>query len=84
MSRQLDQLARQLLGGIARAREQGADAQPALASGAVDAVVFGKAFLANPDLVERFRAQAALNPVDFTGLYTPGPAGYTDYPSLAA
>ena len=61
-----------------------ASAQAAVASGAVDAVVFGKAFLANPDLVERFRAQAALNPVDFTRLYTPGPAGYTDYPSLAA
>jgi Entner-Doudoroff aldolase len=56
----------------------------AIASGAVDAVVFGKAFLSNPDLVERFRAGAELNPVDFGKLYTPGPAGYTDYPAMAA
>lgn len=61
-----------------------AGAQAAVASGAVDAVVFGKAWLANPDLVARFRAGATLNPVDFGKLYTPGPAGYTDYPSLAA
>ncbi|MBK9654675.1 MAG: alkene reductase [Rhodanobacteraceae bacterium] len=61
-----------------------AGAQAAVASGAVDAVVFGKAWLANPDLVARFRAGAALNPVDFAKLYTPGSAGYTDYPSLAA
>lgn len=61
-----------------------ATAQAAVASGAVDAVVFGKAYLSNPDLVERFRAGAELNPVDFGKLYTPGPAGYTDYPSLAA
>lgn len=61
-----------------------ASAHAAVAAGAVDAVVFGKAYLSNPDLVERFRADAALTPVDFATLYTPGPAGYTDYPSLAA
>ncbi len=60
-----------------------ASAQAAVASGSVDAVVFGKAYLSNPDLVERFRVGAQLNPVDFGKLYTPGPAGYTDYPSLA-
>ena len=27
---------------------------------------------------------AELTPVDFSKLYTPGPAGYTDYPTLAA
>ena len=61
-----------------------ASAAAAVASGNVDAVVFGKPFLSNPDLVERFRVNAALTPVDFSRLYTPGPAGYTDYPSLAA
>lgn len=61
-----------------------ASAHAAVSSGAVDAVVFGKPYLSNPDLVERFRVNAALNPVDFARLYTPGPAGYTDYPSLAA
>ena len=60
-----------------------ASGQAAVASGAVDAVVYGKAYLSNPDLVERFRAGADLNPVDFSKLYTPGPAGYTDYPTMA-
>ncbi len=36
-------------------------------------------FLANPDLVERMRTNEALNDVDMTTLYTPGPKGYTDY-----
>jgi N-ethylmaleimide reductase len=61
-----------------------ASATAAVAGGAVDAVVFGKAYLSNPDLVERFRSGAELNPVDFAKLYTPGPAGYTDYPAMAA
>lgn len=56
----------------------------AVTSGAIDAVVYGKAYLSNPDLVERFQRKSALNPVDFTRLYTPGPAGYTDYPALYA
>ncbi len=53
-----------------------------LAGGHADAIVYGKAYIANPDLVERFRSGAALNAVDFSRLYTPGPAGYTDYPPL--
>ena len=58
-----------------------ASAQAAIASGRVDAVVFGKLFISNADLVERFSTGAVLNPVDFTTLYTPGPKGYTDYPT---
>lgn len=58
-------------------------AQAVIESGAADAVVFGKAYLSNPDLVERLRVAAPLNPVDFSKLYTPGPAGYTDYPTMA-
>ena len=54
----------------------------AVASGAADAVVFGKAFISNPDLGERLRSGAELAPVDFDTLYTPGPKGYTDYPAL--
>lgn len=61
-------------------RESG---EAAVASGLGDAIVYGKAFLANPDLVARFKAAAPLNAVDFTTLYTPGPKGYTDYPVLA-
>lgn len=46
-----------------------------------DLVAFGKLFLANPDLVQRFEKDAELNQVDFNTLYTPGEKGYTDYPS---
>jgi N-ethylmaleimide reductase len=61
-----------------------AEAEAAIADGAVDAIAFGTAFLANPDLPERFRCGAPLNQADPDTFYTPGPAGYTDYPSLAA
>ena len=60
-------------------RESGA---AEIAAGGADAIIYGKPFIANPDLVERFRAGAALAPVDFSTLYTPGAQGYTDYPAL--
>ncbi len=41
------------------------------------------AVLANPDLVERWKTGAALNPPDMNTFYTPGAKGYTDYPVLA-
>ncbi len=53
-----------------------------LAAGEADAVAFGVPFIANPDLPERFRQGAALNPADPNTFYAPGPAGYTDYPFL--
>lgn len=56
--------------------------EDALAAGTADAIIYGKPFIANPDLVERFRSGAELAPVDFSTLYTPGPKGYTDYPAL--
>lgn len=52
-----------------------------LATGAADAVVFGKLYVSNPDLVERFSAGAELASLNPATLYSPGPAGYTDYPS---
>ena len=58
------------------------EANVAIASGALDAVAFGTAFLANPDLPERFRRGAALNTPDPASFYSPGPQGYTDYPAL--
>lgn len=61
-----------------------ASGEAAVASGLADAIVYGKAFIANADLVERFAKQAPLNAVDFTKLYSPGPSGYTDYPMLTA
>jgi N-ethylmaleimide reductase len=58
--------------------------EAALEAGTADAIIYGKPFIANPDLVERFRRGAELTPVDFATLYTPGPKGYTDYPALVA
>jgi 2,4-dienoyl-CoA reductase-like NADH-dependent reductase (Old Yellow Enzyme family) len=57
-------------------------AQKALADGVTDAVAFGKLFIANPDLVERFARHAPLNSWDTATFYSPGPAGYVDYPAL--
>src|SRR6516164_7932172 len=54
-------------------------AQSALDAGWADAVAFGKAFIANPDLVERMRADAPLNKPHPATFYAPGAGGYTDY-----
>ena len=60
-----------------------ASAQEAIASGAADAIAFGRLLLANPDLVERFRRGAPLNAPDYEKLYVGEEKGYTDYPFLA-
>jgi N-ethylmaleimide reductase len=54
-----------------------------IAAGDADLVSFGVPFLANPDLVARFKADAPLNQPDPSTFYTPGERGYTDYPTLA-
>jgi N-ethylmaleimide reductase len=54
----------------------------AIAHGAADAVAFGVAFIANPDLPERLRLDAPLNPAHPKTFYGPGAEGYTDYPTL--
>ena len=59
------------------------EAAAAVAAGKVDAVAFGTSFLANPDLPARIAAGASLNAVNPATFYSPGPAGYTDYPALA-
>lgn len=61
-----------------------ARAQKAIDAGEADAITFGRTFLANPDLVERLRIGAPLNPDDMSTWYGRGPQGYTDYPTLAA
>lgn len=48
-----------------------------------DATVFGGAFLANPDLPERFLQGAPLNTPDKNTFYSPGAEGYIDYPTLS-
>ena len=57
-------------------------AQEALDAGRADAVAFGEPFIANPDLVERFRQDALLNEPDRSTYYGGGEHGYTDYPTL--
>jgi 2,4-dienoyl-CoA reductase-like NADH-dependent reductase (Old Yellow Enzyme family) len=53
-----------------------------LASGDADAVSYGKLYISNPDLVERFATGAALNEPVPTTFYAEGATGYTDYPLL--
>ena len=60
------------------------EAAAAVAEGKLDAVAFGTAFLANPDLPARIKAGAALNVPDPSTFYTPGPKGYNDYPTMEA
>ena len=59
-------------------------AEQAVASGRADVVAFGKAFIANPDLVERLRQNAPLNPYNRATFYLGGAEGYLDYPRLDA
>jgi N-ethylmaleimide reductase len=58
------------------------DAIKAIQDGGVDAVAFGRHFIANPDLPERLAIDAELNPYDRSTFYGGGAEGYTDYPYL--
>lgn len=53
-----------------------------LQAGKGDLVAFGRPFIANPDLVERFISGAVLAEPDPSTFYTPGKEGYIDYPVL--
>ncbi|MDQ0471374.1 alkene reductase [Labrys wisconsinensis] len=57
-------------------------AEAALAAGEADAVAFGKLYIANADLVERFALGAPLNEPNPATFYAKGTLGYTDYPLL--
>jgi N-ethylmaleimide reductase len=57
-------------------------AEQVLRDGDADLASFGVPFLANPDLVERFKIGASLNQPDQATFYTPGEKGYTDYPTI--
>jgi N-ethylmaleimide reductase len=75
-----------LLGGCGYTKET---ADKSIASGHVDMVAFGRLFMTNPDLVERFSEGAVLNAsADFSVFYGSydkplGSNGYTDFPTLA-
>ena len=56
--------------------------EEAVQTGHADAVAYGRAFLANPDLPKRLQLGAALNEPDPTTFYGGGAAGYTSYPAL--
>lgn len=51
---------------------------------AISAAAVGRAFLANPDLIDRLLLGAELNVPDVSTFYAPGPRGYVDYPTLQA
>ncbi|WP_137924914.1 alkene reductase [Cupriavidus sp. 2SB] len=59
------------------------DGMSAIESGHADMVSYGRHFLSNPDLVERFRTGAPLNPPDPNTFYGGDAKGYTDYPTMA-
>jgi N-ethylmaleimide reductase len=46
-------------------------------------IAFGRAFIANPDLVERLQLGVALSELDPDTLYGGGAKGYIDYPSVS-
>jgi N-ethylmaleimide reductase len=60
------------------------EAQSAIAAGELTAVSFGRNFIANPDLVERWLGGLPLASFDLATLYTPGAEGYSSYPRASA
>jgi 2,4-dienoyl-CoA reductase-like NADH-dependent reductase (Old Yellow Enzyme family) len=77
---------KKIFGGVYIANEgfTGETAQAALDADEADAIAWGKTFIANPDLVERLRASAPLNPFNTATFYGGGTEGYIDYPILEA
>ncbi len=57
-----------------------ASGEAAIAKGYAELAAFGRSFLANPDLVKRFKQDLELNEPDQDTFYTPAEKGYTDYP----
>ncbi|MBA3014515.1 MAG: alkene reductase [Proteobacteria bacterium] len=55
-------------------------AEQRVAEGNADLIAFGRPFITNPDLPERFQHNWPLNPAeDMSRWYSPGSDGYTDY-----
>jgi N-ethylmaleimide reductase len=69
---------------IAAGNLTAASATAMLGSGLIQLAVFGRPFIANPDLVERFKTGAPLAAPREQLFYTPGPEGYSDYPALTS
>jgi len=60
------------------------EAQRAVAAGELAGVSFGRNFIANPDLVERWQGGMALSTFDLATMYSPGAEGYSSYPRALA
>ena len=70
-----------IIGNCGYSRE---DADRRIEAGEADIAAFGRPFISNPDLVERFRNGWPLaSSDDMSYWYTPGPQGYTDYPAYS-
>ncbi|MEO0770728.1 MAG: alkene reductase [Cyanobacteria bacterium J06649_4] len=68
-----------IIGNCGYSREDG---EKAIAANNADLIAFGRPYISTPDLVARFANNWALNPeADQATWYTPGPEGYTDYPT---
>ncbi|MBJ3814013.1 alkene reductase [Shimwellia pseudoproteus] len=68
-----------IVGAGAYTREK---AEQMIANGYIDAVAFGRDWIANPDLVARLHSNAPLNTQHPETFYGGGAQGYTDYPTL--
>jgi 2,4-dienoyl-CoA reductase-like NADH-dependent reductase (Old Yellow Enzyme family) len=77
---------KKIFGGVYIANEKMTKeaAEQLLTKGEADAVAWGQWFIANPDLPERLKRNAPLNPARPDKFYAPGAEGYTDYPALQA
>jgi N-ethylmaleimide reductase len=69
--------------GFGRTTER-AEALALIEGAHADVVAVGRALIANPDLVERWRDGQPENPIDAQTFYSGGARGYTDYPRLRA
>jgi 2,4-dienoyl-CoA reductase-like NADH-dependent reductase (Old Yellow Enzyme family) len=71
-------------GGVYIANEKytQAQAEDVIEAGEADAVGFGKLFIANPDLVERFATGATLSEPRPETFYSHEAEGYVDYPAM--
>jgi 2,4-dienoyl-CoA reductase-like NADH-dependent reductase (Old Yellow Enzyme family) len=69
--------------GHAGGREGAGRQNPCYGNGEADLIAFGTAFLANPDLPQRYRSKAPLNVPDQATFYAGEDKGLTDYPPLA-
>lgn len=67
---------------IANGNYSAEEARKRIDSGRCDLVSFGRTFISNPDLPERFRREASLNEADTDTFYGGDEHGYTDYPAL--